>query len=54
MVLFATNPFWRLETSGSHALVLNTMLHWNDLRAGWPERPGEEEDAVAEQAGEGF
>jgi hypothetical protein len=50
VVLFATNPFWRLETSGSHALVFNTMLHWNDLRAGWPERPSEEEETVAQEA----
>jgi hypothetical protein len=53
VVLFATNPFWRLETSGSHALVFNTMLHWNDLRAGWPERPSEEEEAVAQEAAAG-
>lgn len=39
VVLFANRPFWRWETHGSHALVFNTMLHWNDLRAGWPERP---------------
>ena len=41
VVLFANRPFWRWETHGSHALVFNTMLHWNDLRTGWPERPGE-------------
>ena len=41
VVLFANRPFWRWETHGSHALVFNTMLHWNDLRAGWPERPQE-------------
>ncbi len=39
VVLFANRPFWRWETHGSHALVFNTMLHWNDLRTGWPERP---------------
>ncbi len=44
VVLFAIHPFWRLETYGSHALVFNTMLHWNDLRAGWPTRPSEEEE----------
>jgi hypothetical protein len=54
VVLFATNPFWRLETSGSHALVFNTMLHWNDLRAGWPARPGEDdEDAIAQNGSGG-
>ncbi len=41
VVLFAIRPFWRWETHGSHALVFNTMLHWNDLRVGWPERPEE-------------
>ena len=41
VVLFANRPFWRWETHASHALVFNTMLHWNDLRAGWPERPKE-------------
>jgi hypothetical protein len=44
VVLFAIRPFWRLETFGSHAFVFNTMLHWNDLRVGWPTRPVEEED----------
>ncbi|NIM51465.1 MAG: hypothetical protein GTN78_04325 [Gemmatimonadales bacterium] len=44
VVLFAIRPFWRLETYGSHALVFNTVLHWNDLRAGWPTRPKEEEE----------
>ncbi len=49
VVLFATRPFWRLETYGSHALVFNTMLHWNDLRAGWPERPADEETVADDQ-----
>ncbi|UCF20804.1 MAG: hypothetical protein JSU87_05185 [Gemmatimonadota bacterium] len=39
VVLFANRPFWRWETRGSHALVFNTLLHWNDLRVGWPSRP---------------
>ncbi|MCZ6597219.1 MAG: hypothetical protein O7B99_06260, partial [Planctomycetota bacterium] len=51
VVLFAIRPFWRLETSGSHALVFNAMLHWNDLRTGWPERPDEDEDEDDAQAG---
>ena len=38
VVLFASRPFWRWLTHGSHALVFNTMLHWNDLRVGWPGR----------------
>jgi hypothetical protein len=41
VVLFANHPFWRWETRGSHAPVFNTMLHWNDLRSGWPEREEE-------------
>ncbi len=47
VVLFAIRPFWRLETFGSHAFVFNTMLHWNDLRVGWPERPDEAEEMAA-------
>ena len=43
VVLLANRPFWRGETRGSHALVFNTLLHWNDLRLGWPERPEEDE-----------
>jgi hypothetical protein len=44
VLLFAVRPFWRMETFGSHALVFNAMLHWNDLRVGWPERPENEEN----------
>lgn len=44
VVLFANRPFRRWNTQGSHALVFNTMLHWNDLRTGWPDRPGEDDD----------
>ena len=40
IVLFAHRSFWRWETPASHALVFNTMLHWDDLRTGWPTRPG--------------
>jgi hypothetical protein len=47
VVMFAIRPFWRLETFGSHAFVFNTILHWNDLRVGWPTRPDEEEEATA-------
>ncbi len=38
VVLFANRPFWRYETTGSHGFVWNTLLHWNDLHLGWPER----------------
>ncbi len=44
VVLFANRPFRRWNTQGSHALVFNTLLHWNDLRTGWPERPAADED----------
>jgi hypothetical protein len=47
VVLFANRPFWRWGTHGSHALVFNTILNWNDLRSGWPARPGPEEEATA-------
>jgi len=42
VVLFANRPFRRWSTYGSHALVFNTMLHWDHLRTGWPDRPDEE------------
>jgi len=54
VVLFAIRPFRRWNTQGSHALVFNTMLHWNDLRVGWPERPDEEDDATPSNTGHGF
>ena len=34
VVLFAINPMWRGETIGSYALVLNTILHFDNLNAG--------------------
>ncbi len=51
VVLFANRPFWRWQTRGSHALVFNTILHWNDLRAGWPPRPGAEQDTTVAEGG---
>jgi hypothetical protein len=36
VVLFANNPMWRWQTHGSHALVFNTVLHWDHLDAGRP------------------
>ncbi len=50
VVLFANRPFWRWQTHGSHALVFNAMLHWNDLRAGWPARPSSEEETTETDA----
>lgn len=34
VVLFANNPIWRGETIGSYALVLNTLLNYDNLSAG--------------------
>ena len=42
VILYAMRPVRRWNTQGSHALVWNAVLHWNDLRVGWPERPEEE------------
>jgi hypothetical protein len=53
VVLFAIRPFWRLETYGSHALVFNTILHWNDLRAEWPARPSEDDETAATESRQG-
>jgi len=44
VVMFAPHTFWRWETHGSHGLVFNTLLNWDDLRSGWPERPRKKED----------
>ena len=51
VILFANRPFWRWETRGSHAFVFNAILHWNDLRVGWPERPEQEEPRSRPAAG---
>jgi hypothetical protein len=34
VVLFSANPFWRGQTSGSYALVFNTILNFDNLNAG--------------------
>jgi len=34
VVLFSTNPMWRGQTKGSYFLVLNTILHFDNLNAG--------------------
>jgi hypothetical protein len=44
VVLFAVRPFRRWNTQGAHGLVFNTVLNWNDLRVGWPDRPTDTED----------
>jgi hypothetical protein len=33
-VLFANNPLYRGTTIGSYALVLNTIMHFDNLNAG--------------------
>jgi len=38
VVMFSINPMWRGQTHGSYFLVLNTLLHYNNLSAG--EGPG--------------
>jgi hypothetical protein len=53
VVLFANRPFWRWQTRGSHALVFNTLLHWNDLRTGWPARPGPDSEPDVAERGQG-
>jgi len=44
VVMFAPHTFWRWETHASHGLVFNTLLNWDDLRTGWPERPRKKEE----------
>jgi hypothetical protein len=39
IVMFANNPFWRGETSGSYALVFNAMLNFDHLDLGKPLPP---------------
>jgi ribosomal protein S18 acetylase RimI-like enzyme len=34
VVLFAINPVWRGQTIGSYGMVLNTILHFDNLNAG--------------------
>jgi hypothetical protein len=34
VVLFSNNPMWRGETQGSYALVLNTIVNFDNLNAG--------------------
>ena len=51
VVMFAIQPFWRWETHASHALVFNTILHWNHLRVGWPTRPAEDDNGDDDAAG---
>jgi hypothetical protein len=39
VVLFATNPMWRNETSGSFLLLLNAAMNYQHLDAGRPSAP---------------
>lgn len=34
VVLFANNPIWRAETTGSYFLVFNAILNFDHLNAG--------------------
>lgn len=34
VLLFAINPMWRWQTHGSHALVFNAVMNWDQLGAG--------------------
>ena len=34
VVLFANNPIWRAQTYGSHSLVFNALLNWDNLGVG--------------------
>jgi hypothetical protein len=34
VVLFSNNPMWRWETLGSHSLVFNAVMSWDNLGAG--------------------
>jgi hypothetical protein len=36
VLLFALNPMWRWQTHGSHALVFNAVMNWDQLGAGRP------------------
>ncbi len=33
-VMFANNPVWRASTQGSYSLLLNAMLHFDNLSVG--------------------
>jgi len=39
VVLFANNPMWRAETSGSYFLVFNAILNYDHLGAGAAAHP---------------
>jgi len=34
VVMFGIRPYWRWQTQGTYFLGFNTILHWNDLKAG--------------------
>ena len=45
VVLFAINPMWRWQTHGSHSLVFNAVMNWDNLGAG--RKPAKEATAPA-------
>ncbi|HSW49479.1 MAG TPA: M14 family zinc carboxypeptidase [Bryobacteraceae bacterium] len=42
VVLFANNPMWRMQTQGSHFLLFNAMLNFDNLGAGRQKAAGAE------------
>ncbi|MHC5062782.1 MAG: M14 family zinc carboxypeptidase [Planctomycetota bacterium] len=52
VVLFAINPMWRGSTSGSHSLLLNTILHFDNLDAGRRRSGRSRADAVGGGGGD--
>jgi len=36
VLLFATNPMWRVSTQGTYSLVTNAILNFDHLGLGWP------------------
>jgi hypothetical protein len=47
VVLFALRPFWRWQTQGTYFLGFNTILNWNHLDAGEPQRPQQQRPSAA-------
>jgi hypothetical protein len=42
ILMFAINPFWRMETSGSYMLLLNAALNFEHLTPRKPPAPSSE------------
>jgi hypothetical protein len=50
VLLFAINPMWRWQTHGSHALVFNALMNWDQLGAGRTAAPPAGAEATAAAA----